>query len=143
VSKERGIVPGIAMHGEALEIVYLYSPDVHSIRQMYITTATIAFTLISSIELSQFNSCLVRAVCSHLRTPRAAQQREPPHDTWSNLVILCLCMAIAPELWCLAQEASAKPRSMALAFMRDDLDLQSTGPRASAPCFTGSDPCVD
>lgn len=56
----------------------------------------------------------------------------PSHNAWSDLVILCLRMAITSKFRRLPQQASSEPRSMSLPFMCHDLHLQAPAFRSSA-----------
>ena len=80
---------------------------------------------------------------SSLRTPRPPKERKSPHNARSDLIILRLGVAVAPELGRLAQQTASEPRPVPLPLVRDHLDLQASAPGAAASCLRGADARVD
>ena len=72
----------------------------------------------------------------------ATEQCESANNAGANLVVLCFGVAVAPEFWRLAQQATYKPRSVSLALVRYDGHIQTTTLGSSAAYLRGTDTAI-
>jgi hypothetical protein len=97
-----------------------------------------------SIQLHRLTKDTIRNkfVIPTLGASGSTQQSESPHDAGTDLVVLGLGVAVAPELRRLTQQAASEPGAVPLALVCDDRDIQTTAASTAAASLGGTNTSI-